>query len=47
MMTSKSVATPIEQNHILSETLGEKKWTEKCINDLLGDSFILHILGQT
>ena len=46
MMASKLVATSIEQNHRLSEPL-KRKWTEKCINGLLGDSFILHILGQT
>ena len=36
MMTSKSVATPIEQNHILSETLGEKKVDRKMYQRLVG-----------
>ena len=47
MMASKPVATPIEQNHRLSEALGEKKVDRKVYQRLVGRLFILHILGQT
>ena len=36
MMASKSVATPIEQNHKLSEALGEKKVDRKMYQRLVG-----------
>ena len=36
MMDSKSVATPIEQNHRLSEALGEKKVDRKMYQRLIG-----------
>ena len=47
MMASKPVATPIEQNHRLSEALGEKKVDRKMYQRLVWRliSFILHILG--
>ena len=36
MMASKPVATPIEQNHKLSEALGEKKVNRKMYQWLVG-----------
>ena len=36
MMASKLVATPIEQNHRLSEALGEKKVDQKMYQRLVG-----------
>ena len=36
MMASKPVATPIEQNHRLSEALGEKKVDRKMYQQLVG-----------
>ena len=36
MMASKLVATPIEQNHRLSEALGEKKVDQKMYQQLVG-----------
>ena len=36
MMTSKPIATPIEQNHRLSEALGEKKVDGKMYQRLVG-----------
>ena len=47
MMASKPVATPIEQNHRLSEALEEMKVDRKMYQRHVRDSFILHILGQT
>ena len=35
MMASKPIATPIEQNHILNEALGEKKVDEKMYQRLV------------
>ena len=46
MIASKLVATPIEENHKLSEALGEKKVDRKMYQRLLRDSIILHILGN-
>ena len=36
MMASKPIATPIEQNHRLNETLGEKKVDRKMYQRLVG-----------
>ena len=36
MMANKPVATPIEQNHKLSEALGEKKVDRKMYQRLVG-----------
>ena len=36
MMASKPIATPIEQNHRLSEALGEKKVDRKMYQRLVG-----------
>ena len=36
MMASEPIATPIEQNHILSEALGEKKGDRKMYQRLVG-----------